>query len=423
MGGLDKMSDLCRIFRETVQSYKELAMKTEKEADVGYSTGFPNFDMRNAAEVHVYNEEKGLNYKYYMVGLSDGCITTIIGRSGCGKSTWAWQVAANIVRPFKEGSIFADEIESGMQDSRKETLTGFNGAELKERCIVRNTGITSQNFFQRIKLIHDIRVADPDRYMYDTGYLDYNGNPISKFVPCVYILDSYALLRPAELTKEEELSGQMSVTSSAKMNTEILRRITPLIKEANINLFIINHILQDVQINAFKPKQQQNRYLKEGERCPGGDTALYLANNLIKLVDLQLDKGYDMDGSKIRLEILKSRTNKAGKYTFLVYDQATGYDPELSLFESLKEDGVICAAGAYYSFKDHPEVTKFKRKEFKEKIRTDADFRQKFMAAAMEYLASMVDKEAQEERESVQQTISITNEFYNMINYQGAKVA
>jgi hypothetical protein len=76
-----------------------------------------------------------------------------------------------------------------------------------------------------------------------------------------------------------------------------------------------------------------------------------------------------------------------------------------------------------YGFKDHPEVPKFRRKQFKEKIRTDADFRQKFMSAAMEYLAAMVDKETQEEKESVQQTISITNEFYNMINYQGSKVA
>lgn len=56
------MSSLQAMFRNVMASYKDLGIKSEKIADVGYPTGFPNFDMRNATTVHVYNEDKGLNY-------------------------------------------------------------------------------------------------------------------------------------------------------------------------------------------------------------------------------------------------------------------------------------------------------------------------------------------------------------------------
>lgn len=412
------MSLLAKMFRDTVKSYKDIAMTNEKVADVGYSTGFPNFDMRNASVVHVKNEEKGLDYKYYLVGISDGSITTIIGRSGCGKSTFTYQVAANIIRPFKTSCIYADEIESGMQDSRKETLTGFMGEELKERIITRNTGITSENFYERIKIIHDIRVNNYDKFEYDTGYKDYKGDDIYKLEPCVYILDSWALLRPAGLTQEESLSGQMSVTSSAKMNTEILRRIVPMLKNANINLFIINHILKDIKINQFDRTPKQVQYLDEGERCPGGDTPMYLANNLIKLYDSTLkSETFGIDGSIIVCKFLKSRTNKAGKETYLVYDQAIGYDPELSLYVTMHKAKLVTNSGSWMYFVGHPEQ-KFQQKKLKEKLRTDPEFRKLFMQIAMEYLSQMVNDEVEEEKKELQASNNIVNDFYNMINYQ-----
>ena len=407
------MSSLQAMFRNVMASYKDLGIKSEKIADVGYPTGFPNFDMRNATTVHVYNEDKGLNYSYYQMGLPDGSMTTIIGRSGCGKSTLAYQMAANIVRPFKNGLIYADEIEVGMQQSRKETLTKFSGAELKDRLICRDTGITSENFYERIKIIHDLKVNAASEFEYETGYLDYKGDPIYKLEPTCYILDSWALLRPQGLTEEETLSGQMSITASAKMNTEVLRRIIPMLKNANINLFIINHILQEVKINPYDTTPSQVRYLSPGERCPGGSTIMYLANTLIKLYDENLKLNFGFDGAIISCKILKSRTNKAGNVTYLLYNQDTGYDPELSMYISLYKDKMVQASGSWMYFVGHPEV-KFQQKAVKEKLKNDAAFRKLFMDVCYEYLskmASRADDLQQQDEES-----SVTAEFYGKLN-------
>lgn len=414
------MSILAKMFRDTISSYKDIGMKNEKVADVGYSTGFPNFDMRNACLVHVHNEEKGLNYNYYQIGITDGSITTVIGRSGCGKSTFCLQVAANIIRPFKTSCIYSDEIESGMQDSRKEVLTKFSGDELKNRLISRNTGITSENFFERIKLIHDIRIAHYDEFEYNTGYKDYKGDDIYKLEPCCYIMDSWALLRPKGLTEEETISGQMSVTSSAKMNTEILRRIVPMLKNANINLFIINHILKEVNINPYAKVTKQVQYLDEGERCPGGDTPMYLANTLIKLYDSPMkSEMFDVDGSIVVCNFKKSRTNKAGKETYLVYNQAIGYDPELSLYVTLHKAKLVTNAGSWMYFVGHPEQ-KFQQKKLKDKLRNEPEFRKLFMEIAMQYLSQMVDSEMEEEKYEQEVATNIVSDFYNMINYKQA---
>ena len=414
------MSFTAKLFRKAIGAYKEIGMTREKVADVGYSTGFPNFDMRNATSVHVKNQEKGLDYKYYQIGLTDGSLNTIVGRSGSGKSTFTWQICGNIIRPFKTSCIFADEIESGMQDARKEVLTSFVGEELQDRVISRNTGITSENFYERIKLIHDMRVENFEELEYDTGYLDYRGNKIFKLEPCCYILDSWALLRPANLVDEEQISGQMSVTSAAKMNTEILRRIIPMLKNANILLFIINHILKDVKINPYEKSLAQVQYLDPGERFPGGDTAIYLANNLIKLVDYKITekndyKFIDIDGVVVECKILKSRTNKAGKSTFLVYNQSTGYDPEWSLFVTLKKDGMIEAKGSKVCLKGYPDYT-FYQKNFKDELKKP-EFRQMFMAFAMDYLKKMVDQEIEEEAQALEKNLNIVNDFYSAINY------
>ena len=407
------MSLLAEQFRKKVESFNDYAMKCEKEADVGYSTGFLNFDFRNSSVIHVKNEERGLDYSYYSIGITDGSMTTVIGRTGCGKSTWVTQVAANMVRPFKTACIFQDTIEAGMQDSRLEVLTGFTGDELQSRLITRNTGINSENFYERIKLIHDMRVENREAYLYDTGLLDYRGEKIYKMEPCVYILDSLALLRPKKLTEEDDMSGQMAVTSAAKMNTEIIRRIIPFLKSANINLFIINHILKNVNLNQYQATKAQVQYLKQDERCPGGDTALYLANNLIRLDDSKLKpEVFGIDGSLITMTLLKSRTNKAGQSVTLVYNQSCGYDADLSLFVMLKDAKRIGVGGAWMWVGDHKDM-KFQQKTLKKKLKEDPEFRKIFIAESLDVLKAMCDADATADRE---ESNVVSNEIADMMS-------
>ncbi len=342
------MSFLTSAFREKVGKEKDKRLSEEAGADVAYSTGFLALDFLNGTMVHVQSEEK--NYKYYSCGIADGSIVMVIGRSGCGKTTFVEQVAANIVRPFEEGVIYEDNIEGGIIESRRAELSGFSPEEIKNRYVIRNSGISNETVFQRIRMIYDLKMANRANLEYDTGLEDIHGNRIYKMVPTVYILDSLAMLSPDNILEDDELGTSMSQTASAKSNSVLFKGIVPYLKSANIIVLVINHIQEEVNINPMQRKKSQLAWLKQGESLPGGKKPIYLSNNVIRLDDatkLKADEAFKIDSGNItQVTLLKSRSNMSGKSIPLIFNPAIGYDPILSLFYFLKDEGGLKGAGA-----------------------------------------------------------------------------
>ena len=386
------MSILTTQFRQSVSKHKDYRMKDESQSSVGYPTGFLNFDFMNGTIVDVNSTDR--NFRYYSVGIQDGSLATLIGRPGCGKTTFAVQVAANIVRDFPNACIFHDDIEGGITEYRKQVLTGFGPDELNTKYVSRNTGITAENFYERLYMIHNLKLENRADYEYDTGYFDSRGNRIFKLAPTVYILDSLAMLMPEKFTEEEELSGSMSSTASAKVNSMTFKRIIPMLKSANIILLVINHINQKIDINPMQRTKSQVAYLKQGESLPGGNTAIYVANLLIRFDDnskLKPDEAFGIAGNLVDLTLVKSRNNKAGNSCTLVFNQDYGFDPELSLFVMLKNAKRIGGAGAHLYIGDRSDI-KFSQRNFKEKLRENPELYQIFIKEAMELLKSDIDK-------------------------------
>ena len=384
------MGLLADAFREQTRKMKDQTMSMEHEFDIAYPTKFLTFDFLNGNIVTVKHPDNTIS-QYYSIGIVDGSINTFIGRSGCGKTTFAIQASYNIIKDFPDATMYIDSVEGGVTVSRLSTLTGLTGAELRERIIDRNTGVTAENFYQRIKLIYDIKMQDRDKYTYNTGKVDDLGNPIFKLIPTPYILDSLAMLMPEKYADEDELSGQMAATAAAKTNTRILKMIVPKLKAVNIILMLINHINQKVQINPYDRSPNQLSYLDPGETMPGGNAAIYLANNIIKFYDKKLDatKGLGIEGYEITLKLMKSRTNRAGRMCTVIFDQANGFDPDLSLFVTLKEAGYITGAGAFFHLKGSD--IKFTQRGFKDKLNEDPELRKLFIEQSLEYLKSTID--------------------------------
>lgn len=383
------MSILASQFRASVAKSKDYRMKNEEEFPVGYSTGFLSFDFRNGMIIHVKTEDK--DFSYYSVGVTDGSFIMLIGRSGCGKSTWLIQTAANIIRPFTTSCAFIDSIEGGMTVPRREQLTDMYGDELTQKFIVRNTGITIENFYERIKMIYDLKMENRAAFEYDTQLYDTHGNRVYKLEPTVYGLDSVALIMSDKYADEEELSGQMAATATAKSNSAVFKRIIPMLKSANIILFAVNHITEAISINPMQKKKSQVSYLKPDERLPGGNAIVYLANNIIRFDDvtkLKSDATFGIDGSLVDLMLVKSRTNKAGQSCTLVFNQSGGFDQDLSLFLLLKQADRINGAGAYFYIGEHSEM-KFSQKSFTEKLK-DPAFRAIFMDEVISVLTSQL---------------------------------
>ena len=304
---------LAKAYRQATAKSKDPAMSRESTMEVCYPTGFLNFDFMNGAIVKV-NGRDGRSFNYYSAGIPDGSLVIGIGRSGCGKTTAFVQMAANIIRPFDNGCIFHDDIEGGITYQRRKVLTGFTDEELENKYIIRNSGITAENFYARIKMIYDLKMENYDEYVYDTGYVDTIGNKIFKLQPTVYILDSLALLMPGQFTKEEQLSGQMSATAAAKTNSMSFKRIIPMLKEANIILFVINHITTKIEINPMMHTKGQLSFLKQGEELPGGRTVNYLANVFMRFDDnskLKESEGFGITGNLVDITLVKSRNSRA----------------------------------------------------------------------------------------------------------------
>lgn len=386
---------LSDMFREKV-SKMGYDMRNEAVPAIGYPTGFLNFDYLNGYIAVEKNPETEEYEEYYNLGIEDGSYVSFIANTGVGKSTLVCQIAANIARRFETTTIFEDMIEAtGMNDARRLELSKFTEDEYRKRYIIRNTGVTTESIYARIKMIHDLKIEHPEDFLYDTGRRDLQGKPIMKLEPTIYIIDSIAMLMPEKYIEEDELAGKSMGAASALIASNVFKMIIPLLKSANIILFGINHILEDVQMTAM-PKKNPVPYLKQGERIPKGRTATFLANNIIRLDNankLKVDEGYHIEGSVIEASLVKSRASGKKKPTRLVLDFANGFDPWLSALETMKYNKLLYGGGASLAV-DPEKQFKFSLGTFRDKVLNDQEFRNAFIKHALDYLKTTVMRSA-----------------------------
>ena len=388
-------------FRERMSKVKDKGASAQAVFDVMYPTGFLALDHLNGTMVHVKTEKIDMCYK--SIGIMDGSSNTFIGRSGCGKSTLVVQVIGNIAKQYPRAKLYIDDIEGSLPISRKEFLLGLSREDLETRLDMRNTGITTENVYQRIRAIHDIKLENKSDFEYDTGLYDTYGNRIFKLVPSLFFIDSLPLLMPNDINEVEELDGGMGATSTAKKTTQLIKKISQLLKESNIILFTVNHINDDIQMG-FLPKPVQISGLKQGERLPGGKAAIYLANNMFRLDDkgsLKASEGYGIDGTIVDITVVKSRTNVNKRSVPLIFNKSEGgFDTILSMYHLLKAEGKVGGAGARMNLVSLPDV-KFAQKQFKHTLATNTELQVAFARDCKEVLDGLlsdtINKEIEEE--------------------------
>lgn len=387
-------------FREKMAKSKDGAGK-EAVFDVMYSTGFLTLDHLNGTMIHV--KGNGIETSYKSIGIMDGSSNTFIGRSGCGKSTLVIQLIGNLLRNNPDSVAYIDDIEGSLPISRKEFLLGLPEEELRERVHMRNTDITTENVYTQIRTIYDDKINNRAEFEYDTGLYDIYGNRIFKLVPTFYFIDSFAMLMPNDISEDDEMDNGMGATSTAKKNTQLIKKISQLLKGANIILFTINHILDDIQMG-FLPKPVQIAGLKQGERIPGGKAAIYLANNMFRLDEksqLKDTEGYGIAGTVIDITAVKSRTNATRRSIPLIFDKTVGgFDNILSIYHFLKLEGAIGGAGRSMYLNNAPDI-KFSQKEFKNILFSNPDLQKAFAEISREYMDKMLSDTKNQEASNV----------------------
>lgn len=350
---------------------------------ITYKTGFPALDYGMGSVINVFDNTGKLSSTYPAIGITTGSIVTVVGKTHVGKTSIVVQIAANIVRPFANGTVIHLDLEGGSNMTRISALSKFSPLEIKDdgKYIFRQQGCSIEEIKMTISQVYKEKTSKPDIYQYDSGKVDEFGDPIIVYEPTCIIVDSVPSLTTYinEGTKEgqvklDEISSQ---TEKMRMTAEIGRFLTEsmqMLKSANIILFLINHI-KDKPMTGFN-RQPELRYLKQDETLPAGKALQYYTNTLIRVTSIGSEK-YNVnddgfEGFGVQAQFCKNRNNVDGLIVPLVFDKLHGYDSLRSSFKYAKDLGLIGGNKNGYYFTENKDK-KFRLSTIHEDFNKDRD--------------------------------------------------
>lgn len=293
-------------------------------------------------------------------------------------TTLAAQIAANIIRQYKYANVIHFDCENRFDVSRCETITqlpaSYFNKEYGERYMIR-TGhcgldviqeMVVKTYVNKMKLKHELTV--------DTGFKDEFGNEVLVLEPTVIIIDSITTVlnetfnpeSAREAADAEKMRSNTEGARDAKTLKGFFKDVIPLCKEANIIIYGINHINQNMSMNAFLPVAKQQNYLKQDEIIPGGKTMIYYPFNIIKLTakpsDDFTEEGDGFVGHMVMVEPIKSSSNQSGNNSKglsfeMVFTQKYGFDPLRTMIMYGRQYGMIEGNRARLKFKDDDSFT------------------------------------------------------------------
>lgn len=358
---------------DRLRSEDKKGLFNSSQVSVTYKTGFIPFDYLNGYKVKVVDKEENVVDEYPAVGITGGTFITVIGKSGVAKTTWVIQTAYNIVKDFEDDAfVMCYDLEQALNYTRIKNITKASQQDLDNKFILRQEKNYIEDIFDSIISIANTKEANKKEFQYDTGMKDEFGRPIVAYVPTVVIIDSIPTLASKET--DEEMKGGTDAARMAKVIKQFYSKLMPIIKTYNITIFTINHINAKMEINAFTKTQPQIMYLKSDESLPGGVAPIYYANTLIKFVSSTKYKAEDdgFDGFLVRAELLKSRSNKAGQFCNLVYNQVNGFDPVLSVYQFATDNNLVDGRNPYKYFKSNKDI-KFDSRKLREEMDKNPD--------------------------------------------------
>ena len=373
-----------------------------------YPTGYMYLDYGTGSYLTVCDDDEVPLYQYHNVGICCGSVNVLISKSQGGKTSLALAMGAAIIERYITMMLYrksAEDIKraTGMKGDVPE-LTGMPFIQildtektlpvdyakkvarytnkLTERHIIINPITTDRDLMTalekhvKFKVDHMQKVPMP--------MLDMFGKPIIDYPPTILIIDSMSQLLledcddPSSIKKKD--ATIMDIYQTATQNTAGARRakiITALnsqlvnyAKRYNIIIFSINHINKMLPVNGIPVKQY--RGLRAGETIGGGEKAIYLAANILRLDVIKnvggqsstsLNLGEGVKGHVAIASWIKSKSNSKSNQCQLVYTNQAGYDPLLSNLYFAKENGDLIKSGNGFCVRDF-EQYKFTLKNY-----------------------------------------------------------
>lgn len=358
---------------------------------ISHPTGFLTLDYRNGFMLTAKNELEEVLKRQPIMGIVSGSFNMVIGKSAAAKTTLAIQIAFNIIQQYASSFVIHCDIEAATNYQRIRSVTGAKNKDLNNRYILKQDGVYIEDIHKSIMTVAQAKRNSGDKYRTNTGILDEFGEEIIQYEPTVFIIDSIPSLALKNTEGETDMQSDTYATRKAKKLAEFHRTLTPIMRETNIIVIHINHIQDKIEMNAFAKTQAQTMYLKMTESLPGGNSPIYYSTNIFKNVTKTKYKAEDdgFDGFLVNCELVKSRTNKAGQITPLIYDQAQGFDNYRTLLHFAEEMKLVSGRNPYRYFVKYPEL-KFSSKKFREEVVTNPKLRFALYDTIMPLLEQML---------------------------------
>ena len=376
-------------------------------SNIGYPTKLLPLDFRNGYQVDVFDPETNQPVdKWANIGIFGGTFVTVCGKSGTAKTAFCVQACAEICRKYDQSEIYHIDAEGSSNISRLSILTKYSIKEMMEKYKYIEEVTAIEDIFDLINSIAEIKLSNREAFTVQTTKRNEFGEYMQQLAPTCVIIDSIPMLITKELEEEKGMASQTYSNRLAKVISQFYKRLRPVIKKANIIVFVINHLNAKIDINPMQKTQAQLMYLKSDESMPGGNAPIYLAQTVFKFVTCgkYTDEKDGFNGFQLRVEFLKSKTNRAGSSCTIVYDMNSGFDYYRTILEFCKEKELVEGRNPYCYFRSNPDL-KFNTKNFSNLCMQDpAYFKEALECAKFDlysYLASSEDlvKIAMEEAE------------------------
>lgn len=347
-------------------------------------TSVANMTGYNAVDVFSGSLEYDTNGLPRLNGGLHSRAITIVGESTTGKTTLALKLGSSIIDRWNRlygnmAEMYFRDIEDNTPIRRIKTVTGWSDNQIINSLNYSNTACSVTDIYNEIRAISDVKEKLRKQLTVKTGIRDIDGAEIEVLSPTVYITDSIAALNPdgipdfefdksGNLKEVEKISGNIDAARDAKSNTAFIKKVKSYLSKYNIILIMINHITEEMSTSMYDVPTRFLTFLKPGQKLKGGKELVYQSFAIINLtVKTRINDKEPIYGDKIRgsvthLTFIKNKSNVEGIGIPMVFDQKTGYRPELSDWEYLysKNYGFSGSPASYY-LKVLPEV-KFTRK-------------------------------------------------------------
>lgn len=362
---------------------------TSNDNKVSYLTGILPLDYANGYWQQIV-DEKGNKKVVPVLGVTGGSFTSLIGGTGSGKTTFADQIAFNMIKPYNDGLMFHIDAE---KTAIKQRMINVTSRDMSDPRIILKTENTSiEDVLIMFDQVCEIKEAGRDQYKYEVKDMSYNGKSFVSYIPTAFIIDSLPSFNSKDFNTAD-LGTNMDPARASRDVSRFFNNCLDRMSKYNITFFVVNHIRPNIVTNPYAQPPKGIMMLGQNETLVRGHVSQFLSQNYFRL-DMKKSAMYDkndvgFEGFKASLQIAKSKTNFVGAVMDLVFNKDRGFDPIFTLYEYAHSIGLIQGRNPYL-YLTGMETQKFKRSEFITRYKNDTEFRQGMLETLRPYLEAMI---------------------------------